>query len=207
MAEYPQTGTVTFQQALRTGAGIVSAFFRDFQDNFNMSVPDERGLTDRLLLEMKKAGATVNFTRSSQAEEGQYGYDYSWKFTTANKDTPVPQALKFAIYLQAKSYKPDPTPARGPNAVTADFTYKNANGRQMDLLNNKVAAAKAAAPDIRVFGGYILYSRTTVTFVPLPDVLQAYAASTGVGETAKNRELSDKFLAGNYPLDNIISYK
>jgi hypothetical protein len=61
--EYPQTGRNTFHQALRGAGAIVANYFKEFGTHFQGSVPDERGLTDRLLLEMKLKGATVHFVR------------------------------------------------------------------------------------------------------------------------------------------------
>ncbi|KAF7344119.1 hypothetical protein MVEN_01701700 [Mycena venus] len=195
---YPSINIEGFKIGVNDGIQIISKFFNEFQPVFE-GAPDERGLTDQLLLAIAKKSSPgrIVLSRPSPQQEGQWGYDYLLKFSMRkNTATPFLQTENVAIYIQAKSFK---TEIFGGVALeVADFTYTNTNGMQMDLLHAKVQAEKRADPSARIYGGYILYSKTDRNnmFLPLDDVRDAYQSTQRKAMTkdAANRAMSKEFI-------------
>ncbi|PVF91585.1 hypothetical protein CPB86DRAFT_820365 [Serendipita vermifera] len=189
---YPLALGNFFQTACVNAQLKLTPFFEYFYTNFG-KVPDERGLTDQLLVEFKQTmGSSLKIYVSSQRAEGAHGSDYTLYFTTE-------QGQKRAVYLQAKSIKEDDS---------IDFTYENQLAPQYDLL--AMSAMNHNEGGSKAIGGYIIYSGAVLMFIPVKDVIagvEALHMQKVIASATINKRLCKHFasLKEKYPLINMYT--
>ncbi|PVF91586.1 hypothetical protein CPB86DRAFT_791938 [Serendipita vermifera] len=184
-----------FQQGCDNAENKVTSFFRSYSNSIE-EIPDERGLTDQVLLELKTAMPTLTIERSTQQEEGYNGTDYTLRFATD-------MGQKRTLYLQAKSIKGN---------MLIDFTYKNTLGKQFHHILY-MARGHNENPSLKdemslAIGGYIIYSGEILMFIPVEELVKRFdnaVAENNGQEAAANKSLAKYYWANRkkYPLINM----
>ncbi|KAG8822619.1 hypothetical protein FRC19_005583 [Serendipita sp. 401] len=157
---------------------------------------------------------------------------------TAGSSSPSAKR-EWLVFFQAKVEK-SARSQTDPRATMVDFTYKNKNDLQMLLLDKKVKEERAKVSylvsslpnllflfthllvlnmqyksNVRVFGGYLVFTAKSIVFIPLPEVLK-YADTPKHVEKCKtepvvvNRLMTKELMATHRAktdfLTTIISY-
>ncbi|KAG8820524.1 hypothetical protein FRB91_009162 [Serendipita sp. 411] len=211
--------------------------FRD--DPADTSMPDERGITDQLKVWIREGKAGVLEKVGNEAEDGADGL-FAWRVVegdepgaaahthpapapapapagsgshphegTAGSSSPSAKR-EWLVFFQAKVEKP--ASLHGDlDATMVDFTYKNKNDLQMLLLDKKVKEERAKyKSNVRVFGGYLVYTTKSIVFIPLPEVLK-YANTPANIEKCKaepvvvNRLMTEKLMATHRAKTDFLS--
>ncbi|PVF96845.1 hypothetical protein CPB86DRAFT_874567 [Serendipita vermifera] len=200
---YPPITQAAFNQACTNAQNKVALFFQEYGTKMG-GIPDERGLTDQLLLELKKAMPTLVIKAYTQAKEGYTGADYMIRFDAGS------QGGKRALYIQAKSIK--------DNNTLIDFQYKNKLAEQSDLLRSRVEIHDEDKDEKKEnsigVGGYIVYSGSVLLFLSLNDLDSAKVkvdmnSNKGVSEDARWKEVVSNIWTkrADYSLERMYKIK